>query len=102
MQIVPVERNNTMSNTIESEVRNVCAELRNDCSQESVQRLTVALKQGAAAIEADRGFIAYTKASTINVPENDWNGLASAVRDAVISWELAVLYRAQVIHHKTR
>jgi hypothetical protein len=89
-------------NTIETDVRNVCNELRNDCKPESVQRLTIALRQGTAAIEADSGFIAYTKAASLNVPQNDWNGLASAVREAVAAWEMAVLYRAQVIHHKTR
>ena len=90
------------TNTIKTEVQNVCAELHSDCKPESAHRLARALKQGAAAVEADSGFVAYTKASIINVPENDWNGFASAIRDAVASWELAVLYRAQVMHHKAR
>ena len=91
-----------MSNTVESEVRNVCSELRNDCKPESIQRLAAAIKHGTPAIEADPGFIAYAKAGAINVPENDFNSLASAVRDAVISWELDVLYRAQMLCHITR
>ena len=80
----------------------MCAELRNDCSLKSAQRLATALKQGTAATKADLGFIAYTRAIDCGVPENDWNGLHSTVRDAVICWQDAVLYPAQVIRKKLK
>lgn len=81
---------------IDNEIKNVCGVLWSDAADiTSIDRLASAFAGGVAALLLDPGFVAYSKTAEIPVAENDFDGRASALRDAKAAWEFAVLFPAQ-------